>query len=196
MQFSSYFVSIDINIPLQGVVIDLELFNTAAASWLLFWFHYLCYLVLLASLLSQGSPLCINSFNLMTITTKCRGSTECVNESWCVGNINASLDVLAESNCIIHCSDGKRWSSSFFKFTFSFHFVSSYCLIERKTIHTGHKNLFIVPSLKGKDDISKTDEFLEKFQKGGPWPRIEDHEDIFVFDHILHFSEYTRVQLG
>ena len=31
---------------------------------------------------------------------------------------------------------------------------------------------------------------------GPQWLRIEVHEDIFVFDHILHFSEYTRVQLG
>ena len=26
--------------------------------------------------------------------------------------------------------------------------------------------------------------------------RIGEHKDNFVFDHILHFSEYTRVQLG
>ena len=28
------------------------------------------------------------------------------------------------------------------------------------------------------------------------WLRTGVHEDIFVFDHILHFSDYPMIQLG
>ena len=39
-------------------------------------------------------------------------------------------------------------------------------------------------------------EGAEKQEGVAQWLRIEVHKDIFVFDHILHFPEYTRVQLG